>query len=380
MKKCIYVLCLLLSGPMFSGIVLAQGATAHVKHVFINSGSEKHFCTLCGMHLKKFYKTNYIVSLQGKDEKQVCSIHGVSALLKEFPFSHVDAIRVVDFNTQRFIDTQDAYYVLGSNIKGTMSITSKLAFASKNDALAFIKKEGGQLTRFKAALLNADNDFAMDNKRIFKKRSKMMYAKGEMIFKTQCDATKLISLQKEGQQGKHLHVGALKALMIDNNICSAIKGKRLQMAALYYHDKVLTHSPHLQADLSRAIPKDAKCPVCGMFVYKHPHWATWIRVTDSKIHYFDGVKDLVKFYLTPSKYGYDYKAEDFKQIVVLDYFSLQGIDAKQAYFVVGSNVSGPMGAEFIPFENKNEAYQFLVDHRGSGVYLWADLLKSDALH
>ena len=52
---------------------------------------------------------------------------------------------------------------------------------------------------------------------------------------------------------------------------------------------------------SLTIPKDTKCPVCGMFVAKYEKWIAAIK-TDKESFYFDGVKDMMKFYFEPTKY------------------------------------------------------------------------------
>ena len=381
MNKVLLTLWVLFTPLMFSPVAVAADLAGHHhehKHVFVNPGAEKDFCSICGMHLAKFYNTNYIVDFNHKASTQVCSIHDVSAVLKQTPMSEVKSIQVVGIHSQQFIDSNHAFYVIGSSVKGTMSRVSKLAFADKVDALDFIAKNGGELAGFEQALASADDEFNVDNKMIVNKRSKMMYGKGEVIINTQCDANKLQALHEAHEHQADFNVGALKAALINDNICGNIRGKRLQMAALYYHDKVLTHQHGSTHNLHRALPKNEKCPVCGMFVYKYPHWATWLQVGE-KVHYFDGVKDMIKFYLAPNKYGYDYKPSDYTHVVVLDYFTQESIDATHAFYVVGSNVNGPMGAEYIAFENKQDAYTFSVDHRGNGVFLFVDLLKSDAL-
>ena len=43
------------------------------------------------------------------------------------------------------------------------------------------------------------------------------------------------------------------------------------------------------------VPEDAKCPVCGMFVSKYPKWVAQIKIKMDIYHYFDGVKDMMKF-------------------------------------------------------------------------------------
>jgi len=126
------------------------------------------------------------------------------------------------------------------------------------------------------------------------------------------------------------------------------------------------------------VGKDEKCPICGMFVYKYPRWATQIFYKkDSKEgHYsFDGVKDLMKFYFDPKAWGnFEVKDKrDITKILVTDYYTQKGIDAKKAYFVLGSNVYGPMGDELIPFENEDDAKTFKEDHRGKEVLKFEEI-------
>jgi nitrous oxide reductase accessory protein NosL len=124
-------------------------------------------------------------------------------------------------------------------------------------------------------------------------------------------------------------------------------------------------SPVLSAQkASGAPPKDAKCPVCGMIVAKYPDWNASIVYRDGTTAYFDGPKDLFSYYLNPHKYDPGKKRADVAAIGVKDYYSLATIDARQAYFVVGSNVLGPMGKELIPFARKADADGFRVDHQG----------------
>ncbi|AXK49201.1 hypothetical protein CRU87_08770 [Aliarcobacter trophiarum LMG 25534] len=116
---------------------------------------------------------------------------------------------------------------------------------------------------------------------------------------------------------------------------------------------------------SLTIPQDAKCSVCGMFVAKYDKWVATIQV-EKEIFYFDGVKDMIKFYSEPTKY---IKNIDLKNsiISVIDYYTLEQVDARNAFFVIGSNVMGPMGNELVPFKDENSANEFLKDHFGTKV-------------
>ncbi len=49
------------------------------------------------------------------------------------------------------------------------------------------------------------------------------------------------------------------------------------------------------------------------------------------------------------------------------------IDHDKAYYVVGSDVLGPMGHELIPFASEKDAKTFLVDHRGQKILHFKDV-------
>jgi len=73
-------------------------------------------------------------------------------------------VEVVDAKTQKIINAKKAYYVIDSDVKGTMSRRSKLAFASKRDAEAFIKEHGGKIITFQQALKAAQSTKMMMKK------------------------------------------------------------------------------------------------------------------------------------------------------------------------------------------------------------------------
>lgn len=110
-----------------------------------------------------------------------------------------------------------------------------------------------------------------------------------------------------------------------------------------------------------------RCPVCGMFVAKYPDFVCVAVFRDGTRAYFDGAKDLFKYVFNPQKYDPHRKAEDIAEIYVTDYYRLTLVDGRRAFYVIGSDVYGPMGKELIPFERKVEAEEFLTDHRGRAV-------------
>jgi nitrous oxide reductase accessory protein NosL len=110
-----------------------------------------------------------------------------------------------------------------------------------------------------------------------------------------------------------------------------------------------------------------KCPVCGMFTARFPDFLAQIVFEDGSHLTFDGPKDLFNFTLRPERYGSKRISVERARIYVTEYYSLAPIDARTAFFVAGSDVRGPMGAELIPFATRDDAEAFRADHRGTGV-------------
>jgi nitrous oxide reductase accessory protein NosL len=114
------------------------------------------------------------------------------------------------------------------------------------------------------------------------------------------------------------------------------------------------------------VGKDTRCAVCGMFVAKYPNWIVSLTMSDGEIKHFDGVKDMLVFFFAPQKYGAK-QGSSIKEISVVDYYSLSPVEARKAFYVVGSDITGPMGHEFIPFATKMAAEAFSKDHQGKQI-------------
>ena len=113
--------------------------------------------------------------------------------------------------------------------------------------------------------------------------------------------------------------------------------------------------------------KKDKCPVCGMFVYKYPDWVGQIIFDNGPPVFFDGAKDLFKYYFNLKKYNPATTPKNITAIFVTEYYDMKPIDGKKAYFVIGSDVYGPMGHELIPFASKADAELFKKDHGGTRI-------------
>lgn len=135
---------------------------------------------------------------------------------------------------------------------------------------------------------------------------------------------------------------------------------------------LLTANP-LLAQPGKDISPQERCPVCGMFVVKYPDWITQVRLANGTVKFFDGVKDLLAFHFNPASFGAT--GQTAKEIWVKDYYTLAWLDGRSAWYVIGSDVYGPMGHEFIPFDSAEAAENFRKDHKGTKVIRFNEITE-----
>ena len=121
-----------------------------------------------------------------------------------------------------------------------------------------------------------------------------------------------------------------------------------------------------------AAPK-GNCAVCGMHVANFPDWAAVVSFTDGTQAWFDGPKDLFVYLLDLKRYAAKRTPSDITSIEVKDYYGLKHIDGRKAFYVIGSDVLGPMGKELVPFATEAGARDFLKDHRGQKVVSFQEI-------
>jgi len=122
------------------------------------------------------------------------------------------------------------------------------------------------------------------------------------------------------------------------------------------------------------IPKDARCPVCGMFPARYEKFAPKVVFSDGTMAAFDGCKDMFKFLQDLDKYGREKTAVDIDRIDVKDYATGKWIDGRSAHYLVGSSVRGPMGSEILPFETRAAAKAFGLE-KGGTIKPFAEITK-----
>jgi copper chaperone NosL len=126
-------------------------------------------------------------------------------------------------------------------------------------------------------------------------------------------------------------------------------------------------------DSEVTIKKTDRCPVCGMFVYKYPKWVARVVLKSGEYYFYDGAKDMFKHIFDTAKYTTGKSAKDMASMVVTDYYATELIDAKTAFYVIGSDVLGPMGHELLPFKDEESAKEFMEDHHGNKILRFQDV-------
>jgi nitrous oxide reductase accessory protein NosL len=314
----------------------------------VQKGAEKEWCPVCGMNIKMFYKTSHAAELKNKTPRQYCSMRCLVQDKEEYGIED-SSIKVVDAKNEKLIDARSAFYVLDSDVKGTMSRVSKLAFAKKSDAEAHVKKYNGSIVTFDMAMKAAKESLKSDNALTQSKKEKKVYAMGKKIYEKMCS--------KDIDETNYIEINELKADIKNSKLCKPMDEDKLQALALYLWEvKRLGDLKSIEGKIE--VTEDEKCPICGMFVYKYPKWAAQIFYADK--HYsFDGVKDLMKYYFL--------NKDGISKILVTDYYSQKAIEARESFFVAGSDVYGPMGDELIPFTKLEDAKTFSLDHKGKRI-------------
>lgn len=329
--------------------------SATIQPIYLQNGPQKEWCPVCAMKIEAYYKTSHAAKIDKKNYHQYCSMR---CLVVEMQSKKVSSIKVVDSASQKLIDANKAFYIVDSDVVGTMSKVSKLAFLTKESAEDFNMEHGGKIVDFTSALKMAQESLKSDIEMVQNKKTKQVYGVGEKIFLKKCKQE--IKLSSYGQ------INMLKADIVTKKLCLDMPESELQPLTVYLWEVKRVKT---QQDAFITVGKDEKCPVCGMFVHKYPKWAAQITYKDTHLS-FDGVKDMMKYYFMN-------KSKDIKTMRVSDYYSQKSIDATSAYFVIGSDVLGPMGHELIPFASFSEAKIFKKDHKAKRIIKFSEITKTD---
>ena len=142
-------------------------------------------CPYCGMNRTKFNHSRHLVQYDDGLVDGTCSIHCLAISLSLNIDRGPKKIYAADFGStdkiKPLVEVDKVTYLIGSKLRGTMSMTSKMAFSSPESAKQAQSKQGGELGGFDQALEKAYLGMAKDTmgirKRRAERRAKMMKMK-----------------------------------------------------------------------------------------------------------------------------------------------------------------------------------------------------------
>lgn len=123
----------------------------------------------------------------------------------------------------------------------------------------------------------------------------------------------------------------------------------------------------------KPIPAHARCPVCGMYPARNPRWAAQTVFKDGAAHFFDSPADLFAFLQKVDRHDKHYSLDDVAVSFISDFETGQWIEAKNAFFVHGSSVVGPMRDADLPAFTSRNAAGALAHNRGGKVLTFAEV-------
>lgn len=130
------------------------------------------------------------------------------------------------------------------------------------------------------------------------------------------------------------------------------------MVALFAVSFITTAVQATETYAPQPIVKSERCPVCGMYPANFQKWHAQIVFKDGEHSSFDSAADMFRFLNNMAEYDKKHVATDIGKIFVPAYDKGGWLDAKQAFFVAGSKVKGPMGNDLPAFASKDDAIRF----------------------
>jgi nitrous oxide reductase accessory protein NosL len=132
-------------------------------------------CPYCGMNRTKFNHSRHLVQYDDDLVDGTCSIHCLAISLALNLDRGPKAIYAADFGStdeiKPLVAVDDASYLVGSGLKGTMSAVSKMAFADQSAAEQAQAANGGELMGFDEALRATYVGMADDTVKIRQRRA-----------------------------------------------------------------------------------------------------------------------------------------------------------------------------------------------------------------
>lgn len=132
-------------------------------------------CPYCGMDRRQWHHSRHLIHYDDHRVDATCSLHCAALSLSLNIDRGPKAIYAADFGSEEplrpLVNVDGALYLIGSDLPGTMSARSKMAFASRSEAEAAREVHGGDIADLDQALTAAFLDMARDTQMIRHRRA-----------------------------------------------------------------------------------------------------------------------------------------------------------------------------------------------------------------
>lgn len=153
--------------------LMAETSTAAIEHPFKKPKkyTDKGRCPNCGMGLNMWARTRHEFS-NSEGKHAVCSIRCMADMSKNSGEKPLNGKAALYLQPEEMVPVRQASYLVGSSATGTMTMKSKIAFATIEDAKAFQQQHGGKVFSFQEAFGAATEELTVSRPKIEQKRKK----------------------------------------------------------------------------------------------------------------------------------------------------------------------------------------------------------------
>lgn len=157
---------------VFAALPVTADDTCAVQHPLMPPRAEfSGQCPNCGMARSMWART-WMVFENSTGKYDACSFHCLADMAVKSGEKPRSVETAIFMTPEKMIPANTAWFVVGSKAKGTMTMNSKIAFPSKQDAEAFLRSCGGKLQSYPDTLALAAEELPKENAMIAQKRIK----------------------------------------------------------------------------------------------------------------------------------------------------------------------------------------------------------------
>ncbi len=128
--------------------------------------------------------------------------------------------------------------------------------------------------------------------------------------------------------------------------------------------KAIASKQGLSSEGNPQLTADDRCPMCAMRVIDHPDWAGAIELSTGATYYTCSVRCTLATAMRSESF-LGVAPDQIKRVRVPHYLEKgKSLDANSAWYVIDSDVRGPMGLALLPAASEQEAQTLVRRHQG----------------